>query len=399
MKQLLRAMYIAIALLFTSIIGGCNPIPPLHLRDGIDIDTDLPIIDIDLDVMWHYDLAYEFGYDTIYDWRKEWKYGWDDQDEAIFGPIGYTKPEAFNIRRYYQAHDTLAPRSQVLRDYVKGYKFRAQYLYGYYDFLVWNDIISLDGTQSVILDEETTLDSVTVVTNPTTYGSRYQAPTRSYSYNQPDELFSAESQNIYISRNIEDYDYYDEETKTYYKRIGMTLYPVVFIYLTQVIIHHNWGRVEGTDGMANLSNMAYSTCLNSGIAGKEAVTVHYNTRMKKDVPYDSLSTELVDIIGGRLTTFGIREINPFRYANPRQIPERIRKQRHYMDVNLVFGNSYDSTLVFDVTDQVINRYRGGVITIELNMDTIPIPKRAGGSGFDAVVEEWVDETHEFEMGN
>ena len=41
----------------------------------------------------------------------------------------------------------------------------------------------------------------------------------------------------------------------------------------------------------------------------------------------------------------------------------------------------DSTLVFDVTDQVRKRYRGGVITVELNMDTVPIPTRSGGSGF------------------
>lgn len=397
MNRLRTAMIFVIVSAAALFIASCDPIPPLHLRDGAAVETDLPIVEIDLDVMWHYDLAYEFGYESYYDWRKEWKYGWDAQDSAIFGSIGYTMPEAFNIRRYYHAYDTLSPRNQVLRDHVDGYKFRAQYQYGYYDFLVWNDIISSDGTQSVILDEESTLDSVTVVTNPTIYGSRYQAPSRIYSYNQPDELFSAEAENVYISRNYEDYDYYDEATHTYYKQLGMTLFPVVYIYLTQVIIHHNWGRVEGTDGMANFSNMAYSTSLNSGIAGKDAVTVHYNNRLKKDMPYDSLSTELVDIIGGRLTTFGIREINPFRYSNPLQIPEHIRKQRHYMDVNLIFGNGYDSTLVFDVTDQVMKRYRGGVITIELNMDTIPIPSRAGGSGFDAVVEEWVEETHEFEV--
>ena len=72
--------------------------------------------------------------------------------------------------------------------------------------------------------------------------------------------------------------------------------------------------------------------------------------------------------------------------------------RHYMDVNLLFNNGIDSTFVFDVTDQVRRRYKGGVITVELNMDTIPIPSRSGGSGFDAVVEDTKDGgTHEFEM--
>jgi hypothetical protein len=54
--------------------------------------------------------------------------------------------------------------------------------------------------------------------------------------------------------------------------------------------------------------------------------------------------------------------------------------------------------VFDVTDQVRRRYRGGVITVELNLDTVPIPSRSGGSGFDAVVKDFEDGgTHEFEM--
>jgi len=54
--------------------------------------------------------------------------------------------------------------------------------------------------------------------------------------------------------------------------------------------------------------------------------------------------------------------------------------------------------VFDVTQQVRERYKGGVITIELDVDTVPIPKRSGGSGFNAVVKDTEDGgTYEFEM--
>lgn len=395
MKQLRKLTLFVFLSLFLCCWVGCDPIPPLHLRQVADVDLEFPVVQIDLDVMWHYDLTYEYGYDSIYDWRKEWKYGWDDQDSAIFGPIGYTKPSDFNIRRYYQHFDTLAPHSEVLRDFIHGYSFVSKYQFGYYDFLVWNDPKPIDGAQSLVFDEETTLDSVTVTTNQTNFASRYQAPLRLYSFNQPDELFSAQARNIYISQNLEDYDYYDEATHTYYKYVDMTLYPLTYIYLTQVIIHHNWGKVVGTDGKANFSNFAISTCVNSGIAGTDPITVHYNNRLKQNVILDD--GESVDIIGGRLMTFGLCEINPFQYTNPMQIPEKIRKQRHYLDVNMLFGNGYDSTLVFDVTDQVLKRYRGGVITVELNMDTIHSPSRAGGSGFDAVVEEWVEETHEFDV--
>ena len=395
MKQLLRAMYVTVALLFTSIIGGCDPIPPLHLREEIDIDVKFPKVVLDFDVVWNYDLLYEFGYDTVYDWRKEWRYGWDETDSLLFGPIGYTLPEDFNIRRYYLGHDTLAKHTTVLRDQIHGHSFTSTYNFGYYDFLVYNEVESRDVAQSIVIDEETTLDSITAYTNETNYGTRYHS-TRAYAYNQPEELFAAEKKKVYISKNIEDYDYYDEVHDTYYKYIDMLLNPVVYIYLTQVIIHHNWGKVVGTDGNANLSNFAYSTTLNTGIAGNDPVAVHYNTRLKQNV-YDTLCNEEVDIVGGRLTTFGIRGINPFDYRYHLQIPEQIRNQRHYMDVNLIFGNGNDSTLYFDVTDQVIRRFRGGVITVELDMDTIRSPGRNGGSGFDAVVQVWVDETHEFDV--
>jgi hypothetical protein len=51
-----------------------------------------------------------------------------------------------------------------------------------------------------------------------------------------------------------------------------------------------------------------------------------------------------------------------------------------------------------VTDQIREKYKGGIITIELDVDTIPIPTRSGGSGFDAVVKDTEDGgTYEFDM--
>ncbi len=63
----------------------------------------------------------------------------------------------------------------------------------------------------------------------------------------------------------------------------------------------------------------------------------------------------------------------------------------------MFYNGMDSTFVFDVTDQVRERYKGGVITVELDMDTVPIPKRSGGSGFDAVVKDYEYEEYYFDF--
>ena len=397
MRKLLHLIFISLGI---SIAASCDPIPPLHLHEGQDIDMDMPVVILDIDVMWHYDLSYmfEFNCDSFYNWRKEWRYGWDLQDSLLFGPIGYTKPKAFHIRKYYQGNEPgVQGHRQVSGDFFRGYSYRSNFNFGYYDLLLWNEIITHDGdVETVVFDEETTLDSVVVTTNPTRFATRYNAAQRLYSYNQPNEIFSTEDKDFYISRDPNDYDSYDPVTNTYYKSLNDTLFPVVYIYLTQVIMHHNKGRVIGTDGNANLSNMAYSATLNSGMSGNDNVTVHYNTRYKQGVELED-SDEKVDIIGGRLTTFGIREINPFRYRNPLEIPKEIRQQRHYLDVNFVFGNGNDTTIVFDVSNQVLRRYRGGVITIELDMDTIPTPGRAGGWGFDAIVQDFEEEEHVIEM--
>ena len=174
--------------------------------------------------------------------------------------------------------------------------------------------------------------------------------------------------------------------------LDMLLKPVTYIYLPQIILHNNHNKIVNVDGSGNLSGMARTVNINTGISGSDAVTVHYNVRFK---PYCLKDQEVVDIIGGRLMTFGMCDLNPNAITRQEDIPEN---RRHFMDVTMLFNNGIDSTFVFDVTDQVRQKYKGGVLTIELDMDTIPVPSRSGGSAFDAVVKDYEDGgTHEFEM--
>jgi hypothetical protein len=172
----------------------------------------------------------------------------------------------------------------------------------------------------------------------------------------------------------------------------MQLEPLTYIYLPQVILHNNKGRIVSVSGSANLSGMAQSTCLNTGIAGNDAIAVNYKMRMKNDKGFKA--GEKVDIVGGRLMTFGICGQNGNRVSRGEDSKD---SQHHYIDVQMMFYNGMDSTFVFDVTDQVRERYKGGVITVELDMDTVPIPKRSGGSGFDAVVKDYEYEEYFFDF--
>ena len=381
---------LSVAVVVTLFISlACEREPKLHLHEeGAPIVTSLPIINLDLEAYWEY----VFDYGVTYDWKAEWYYGWDEIDQQIFGNIGYTEPNAFHIRRYYTYSDPSAPHTQVIANAISGKTFQGRYNWGFWDLLVWNDVVTLDGVQSLNFDETTSLDSVIAYTNQTMVTSRYHAPRYTRAFYEPEALFAAYEENIEVNENLEGFEY-DPASEAWIKHMKVLLYPVTYIYLPQIILHNNHNKIVGVEGSGNLSAMARTVNLNTGTSGTDPITVHFNMRFKQN---RDMKGESVDIAGGRLMTFGMCNLNTRNKT--RSEGEEEEKERHYMDVTMLFNNGLDSTFVFDMTDQVQKLYKGGVLTIELDMDTIPVPIRPGGSAFDAVVKDYEDGgTWEFPM--
>lgn len=386
LRQVLCVLCVTIPMVLA--LMSCEREPVLYLHHDNQVNFDFAVIELSLDVYWDYNI----GFNTSYDWRTDWYYGWDDEDNRIFGHLGYVMPTAFNLRRYYMGESGQDHHTQVESYHIEGHSYTGEFRYGYWDLLAWNEIGQQ--VQSVVIDETSSLDSVTASTNQTMNQVRYN-PRYTHSFNQPEELFAGYEQNLNIDKNLEGFTY-DSVRNVYVKQLNLQLEPRSYIYLTQIILHHNHGRVTGTSGISNLSGMARSTNLNTGVAGSDPVTVSYDVRMKRDV---TVKGEQVDIIGGRLVTFGLCGLNPNAISTrgngqPTRASDR---KRHLLDVDMQFNNGTDSTLVFDVTEQIARRFRGGVITIDLDMDTVPIPHRSGGSAFDAVVDDYDEEIHVIEM--
>ena len=375
-----------IAVVF-SLFVCCTREPLLHLFDGGEVAIELPILDLELNTYWDY---LDLDYGVAYDWRAEWYYGWDAVDEEIFGPIGYTEPNTFNLRRYYTGTLPFGEHIRVLANTIKGTSFRGQYSWGYWDVLVWNDVDAIGGVQSLNFDETSTLEYVTAYTNMSMHNSRHAAPKYTRAFYEPEALFSAYEQGVSINRDLEGF-VYDPERNVYIKKLDMVLMPITYIYLTQVILHNNHNKIVGVDGSGILSGVSRTMNVNTGLSGDEAISIYYNTRFKAGCNKEG---ESVDIIGGRLLTFGICEQNANRIKTLEEVKD---ENSHYLDVTMHFNNGNDSTFVFDVTDQVRNRWKGGVLTVELDMDTVSIPSRTGGSAFDAIVKDFEEETHEFPL--
>lgn len=379
---------------------SCEREPMLHLhKGGTDILVELPDIDLELQLLWDY----LFSYDVEYDWQNEWLYGWDETDNELFGPLGYPEPTDFNIRRYFTNDVQFGQHTAPYKHYITGKTLSAQYDFGFWDILAWNEIHTSDGVQSVRIDETATYDYVTAYTGQTMMAARYNAPRYTRAFYQPEALFAGYESGIGINKNFDGFTF-DEDRKIWVRKLNMTLQPVTYIYLPQIILHNNnrdHRIVTAIDGNANLSGMSRSVNLNTGVTGPDAITVNFNMRMKFD--RNGRSNDKVDIIGGKVLTFGIINLNPHK-LNTRAYAESMQKvmaadknNRHYLDVKMQFYNGKDSTLVFDVTNQVRRLFRGGVITVELDMDTVPIPQRSGGSGFDAVVKDYEEKQWEFDM--
>lgn len=412
-KLRIAAMASLFAVIVTSLtaVGGCERNPELHLYIRRPIVLTLSEFGLRFDAYWNYELLYE----VKYDWQAEWYncYGWDEKDEEVFGPIGYPEPENFNLYRYYTGSIPYVPHNSVLEHFVRGHEFVDSFELGYWDLLVYNQL-TRDPADTHI-DKSSTLDSVFAYTSPDAQMPAMRAGYPSAFY-QPEAIYSAYKRGIEISGDYENDDTwsYDSIRSIYIKRLDMTLMPVTYIYLTQVILRHNKKRITAVEGRATLSGMARSTNLNTGYSGSDDVSHYYHTRMKYDRHYlrpfhdqdDVVRDETADMIGGVLMTFGMPTMCANYYLDPSvDIDQRRRdlelKQltdvSHYMDVKVLWNTGGESTLSFDVTDQVRKHFRGGVITVEVDVDTLTPPNPKPHSSFDAVVKDYEEETHEIEM--
>lgn len=382
---------IMLVIVFLS-LTSCEREPLLHLHRD-DIQLGFPMVSLELDVVWDY----HFVYGTYYDWHSEWLYG-DDPD--LFGgvgdeAIGYHKPRIFELRRYYTGDVQYAPHTHKEEFTIEGYSFTHNFDWGFYDLLVWNYIFPTgnDDAVSIHFDEKTTLDSVYAYTNSTRHNvnvPNHLAPMRSHF--QPEELYSAYDRGEEIDRDLTGFTW-DEERQLYVKSLRATLQPLTYIYLTQIILHHNDGRIAGVDGEADLSGMANLTNVNTGHTGSSTVAINYKCNMKRHIDVEG---EDVDIVGGRVLTFGMCNMNAYTLTRG-PVEEEEDADRHYVSVTFIFNNGQEKTMAFDVTDQVRTRFKGGVLTIHLDVNDVEIPHTSGGSGFDAVVVEEEERTSEFEM--
>lgn len=378
--------HIAALLLAFAAVGSLDSCiqPPLKLP-AQEVIVDMPVVITDLEIVWEIDP----------EWKKDWYYGWDKTDEEIFGPLEYPDPFSYEVRRYFLGPEPGVKHSTKDSRTINTTSFRDHYQFGYYDMLFWSNVYSPEEAQVLTIDESD-LDEVTASTTITrSISLKGQDNPANALYNQPEIFYSAYPRDIYISHYKEDYDYYDEKEGVWVKKIQATLTPLVYIYLVQVIMLNNDGRVKDVSGDCAISAFASGTSVNSGHTFNDPCMVYFNARMKKDLDYKGAN---VDIIGAKLTTFGLCDMDRFQEGSGAGYKGTRAELPNFLFYELRMASGAVVPMSADVTDQCLAQSHGGVITVIIDCNDIVDPGGEGGNIFNPTVDDYEELEFEIPLG-
>ncbi len=367
-------------------LTACTIEPPLKLADGADVEFAYPEVVTDINLIW--------GLDST--WTDLWWYGWDAEDAAVLGELEYPTPATYQARIYFYGALATNERMGITSARVVGSRFVRRYAYGWYDMLLWSEIASGDGTQVLIFDK-TDPDRIIASTSTSRLGY-FQNSSRTSVHNNPEIFYAGSPEMFYVSDDPADYDYYDEERHVYVKEVDAFLSPLVYTYLVQVVLYNNNGRITSLADESGMTALADGVVVNTGHTTSSDIVIGYPMRFKHDLP--TRAGRLADIFGGRFTTFGLCDMEPWVRSRGTRYDGSMGQLQNLAMVNFQFANSSDSVYIFNVTDQMQRQAHGGIVTIEIDVDTLKIPNpgtTSQGGGFNPYIAPGDSIDHEYEI--
>ena len=326
--------------------------PPLHLP-GQEMKIILPQVDTDIDVAW----------DVHTDVQVKYHFGWDETDAALWDSLEYPMPKLIEVRRYYTGEN---PDGAIVgKDgfTIDTPSFRKYFQFGYYNLLFWSDVDFKGESPNVQIDESNPNNVIAYTNGSKGFNGRSENDDAIIGlHDQPEMMYGAYPKDVHISENLNDYEY-DAENNVYIKHIEAILKPLVYMYLVQIVLHNNESIVQDVDGNAAITSLARGTIVNTGHTLDDACMVYMPTRMKKGIKIDG---EEVDIVGGRLNTFGLCDMERYD-SNKGSTYQGGRSDLHnYIYFDLTLADGTVKTYRRDITDQMKKQAYGGIITIDID---------------------------------
>lgn len=352
-------------------LGSCSIEPPLYLRRPVATRLVLST-HVNVDIMWQLS------------WQAQWQFNWDVD---ALGPVGYPQPASMRLHIYTQNAEG-APATHSVHNFV-GTTSTMDVFVGKHNLLFHNN-----DSETLLFTADDELSPVHSYTRIISSGLRtsnqirttaqkmsdYQTKTEEIMDEpvalMPDALFALYDENRVITDNPDDYVFEDGR---YVLKITGDLTPATYIYLVQIKLLNNGGRIVGSAGGGAITGM--SDGVNLWTRETHSSTV--------SVPMDVYMDRAQDMLGARVLTFGLPGCNPYDQASIDAAPAR----EHFLVMNISYSNGSWKNVRVDVTDQVRDLPLGGVITLEIDVNDIPPDGgSASGGGFQALVSDWDEQT-------
>ena len=359
---------------------GCRIDPPLHLRQAVDVDVALEL-DLDVVALWQVD------------WEARWNFGWNAR---LLGGVEYDEPGS--IRMYSYARNAAGEIASRQEYNFMGTSGIIRAIAGSYDFLFHNN-----DSEALLFDTTTDTYNVYAYTRVISPGLQLSSPVLTLSQKesatkagvemkadsdpvvlQPDGLFTLYTPDQFISDDPADYEYIDGR---YVIRVGGTLTPADYIWLIQIRLVNNNGRVVGSAGGCALTGMADGVDLKSNVSGTTTVTVPADVYINRETD--------PDLMGARIVSFGIPGCNAYDPQSVAAAPAG----EHFFVLSVAYNNGAYKNIHVDLTEQVRALPTGGVIDLELDVDDFPPESGETGDGFNALVQDWDEHTGEVTITN
>lgn len=356
---MLKKISVVLLLLFS--IFACER-KPLYLQG----DTALKInvqVEADISVMWNVG------------WKDTLKYDWD---ESLYGPLFYTLPATCNVVIFNKGNllseTTIQTGKRELIDVE---------LNNTYDLLIYSK--EYHWTQTYYEGGRYYVE--TPVTKGRATKNRVSAEYETVE--QPGEVFAMNKREIYLSNDISDFEEVIENGKlVYVYNIDEMLEPVSYIYVIQFIVVN-----DDNSPIIEAKNIANFTI--SGISTKK----------------DMFTNTPVYTGDKQISTF---DIKPGQFYTPDSLvfasrvtildllPDEVNSSwnsqidyLYYTNIDVETHNYGEVTGTKDITQQLRDNPKGGVITVVILNSELKQNSSTGSGDFGIGLNEW--QQHKFDV--